>query len=129
MYNLTTYPHLVGLLEALGVDTEPSEMSFALSMDRGALEWGSHSLDTIFAQRSNLFSLSFWRMIFDVVRFGRQAPKVSPVSELVQSRQPLGPTMYCLACHVLHRPWCSHSHAICCCGGPGFATSDPILIQ
>ena len=36
-------------------------MSFALSMDGGRLEWGSHSLDTIFAQRSNLASPSFLR--------------------------------------------------------------------
>lgn len=61
MYNLTTYPHLVGLFEELGVETQPSEMSFALSMDGGALEWGSHSLDTIFAQRRNLASPMFLR--------------------------------------------------------------------
>ena len=34
VYNLTTYPHLVGFFEELGVDTEPSEMSFALSVRR-----------------------------------------------------------------------------------------------
>ena len=76
VYNLTTYPNLVGLLEQLSVDSEPSDMSFALSMDNGALEWGSHSLQSIFAQRRNIFSPSFYRMIWDVFRFGQLAPKV-----------------------------------------------------
>lgn len=62
VYNLTTYPHFVGFLDALGVDTEPSDMSFALSLDGGRLEWGSHGLDTIFAQRANLASPSFLRV-------------------------------------------------------------------
>ena len=31
VFNLTTYPHFAAFLEALGVDSEPSEMSFALS--------------------------------------------------------------------------------------------------
>ena len=53
-------------------------MSFALSMDQGALEWASHGLGTIFAQRQNLWKLSFWQMIWDVIRFGREAPKVAP---------------------------------------------------
>ena len=76
VYNLTTYPNLVGLLEQLGVDSEPSDMSFALSMDNGALEWGSHGLHSIFAQRRNLLSPSFYRMVWDVIRFGQLAPMV-----------------------------------------------------
>ncbi|KXZ44875.1 hypothetical protein GPECTOR_61g828 [Gonium pectorale] len=76
VYNLTTYPHLVGFLDCLGVDTAMSDMSFSLSMDDGKLEWGSDNLDTIFAQRSNLASPSFLAMLKDVVRFGKEAPKV-----------------------------------------------------
>ena len=76
VFNLTTYPHLVGLLGELQVDSEPSEMSFALSLDSGRLEWASHSLSTMFAQKRNLLSASFWQMVLDVVRFGRQAPQV-----------------------------------------------------
>lgn len=36
VFNLTTYPHLQGLFETLGVDSEPSEMSFSLSVDSGS---------------------------------------------------------------------------------------------
>lgn len=77
VFNLTTYEHLMGLFEALGVDTEESEMSFALSIDRGAFEWASHSLATVFAQRENMWKLSFWRMLWDVLRFGQRAPEVA----------------------------------------------------
>ncbi len=76
MYNLTTYPHLVGILEALKVDTEPSDMSFALSSDGGAFEWGSRSVAALFCQRRNLISPTFWRMVLDVVCFGRGAREV-----------------------------------------------------
>lgn len=77
VYNLTTYPNLVGLLDTLNVDTEPSEMSFSFS-DQGSskLEWASHGLGTVFAQWRSCFSPSFLLMVYDVVRFGRQAPKV-----------------------------------------------------
>ncbi|PNH10244.1 Cyclopropane-fatty-acyl-phospholipid synthase [Tetrabaena socialis] len=78
--NLTTYPHFVGFLECLGVDTQPSNMSFALSVDDGRLEWGSDNLDTIFAQRKNLASPSFLAMLRDVIRFGKEAPKVLEAS-------------------------------------------------
>jgi predicted NAD/FAD-binding protein len=45
-------------------------------MDEGKLEWGSDNLDTIFAQRKNLASPAFLQMLRDVIRFGREAPKV-----------------------------------------------------
>ena len=59
------------------METEPSEMSFALSLDKGSLEWASHGLGSIFCQRGNLLRPSFWRMIWDVTRFGQHAPKAS----------------------------------------------------
>lgn len=76
VFNLTTYPHMVGFLETLGVDTEPSDMSFSLSIDGGKLEWASHGLSTVFAQKTNIISPSFLSMIRDVLRFGKEAPRV-----------------------------------------------------
>jgi predicted NAD/FAD-binding protein len=88
VYNLTTYPNLVGLLEELRVDTEPSDMSFAVSMDAGRFEWGSRGLGALFAQRANLGSPAFWRMAWDVLRFNRQAPQVrSPCPQLLGQLQ------------------------------------------
>jgi predicted NAD/FAD-binding protein len=42
VFNLTTYPHLVGLFGELGVESEKSDMSFGLSTDD--VEWGSLGL-------------------------------------------------------------------------------------
>ena len=73
VFNFTNYPHLVQLFEQLGVGSEQSEMSFALSMDDGQLEWSSNA---IFAQRSNMASPSFLRMISDMVSFNSAALSV-----------------------------------------------------
>ena len=72
--NLTTYPHLMGLLRVLGIDTEPSDMSFALSTPD--IEWGSRGLDAIFAQPGAARSPKFLKMLYEVIRFGKQAPEV-----------------------------------------------------
>lgn len=48
-------------------------MSFSLSMDGGSFEWSSSAL---FAQASNCTSPSFLMMLYEVLRFGREAPRV-----------------------------------------------------
>ena len=74
MFNLTTYPHLVGLFSELGVESERSDMSFALSTDD--VEWGSLGLKAVFAQKKNLVSPSFLNMIREILKFGKRAPEV-----------------------------------------------------
>ncbi|KAJ4297784.1 hypothetical protein N0V90_005679 [Kalmusia sp. IMI 367209] len=67
--NTATYPNFIAFLKELGVRTIPSQMTFGISRDDGAFEWSGTSLSALFAQKSNAFRLSFWRMIFDIVRF------------------------------------------------------------
>lgn len=75
VYNETTYPNLTRLFAHLGVETKKSDMSFAVSLDDGALEYsGSEDLKGLFAQRRNLFSPRFWSMLRDLFRFYREAP-------------------------------------------------------
>jgi predicted NAD/FAD-binding protein len=76
VYNEATYPNFVRLLEKLGVETQPSQMSFGLSCERTGLEWGSRGLRSVFAQPANLVRPSFQRMLRDVLRFNREAPRL-----------------------------------------------------
>ncbi len=74
VYNENTYPNLVALFRHLEVSTKPSDMSFAVSLDRGRLEYGGSNLRQVFAQKRNLLSPRFWSMLRDLARFYREAP-------------------------------------------------------
>lgn len=73
VYNTLNYPNLVALFKHLGVQTRESDMSFGVSMRDGTLEWSGKSLKTVFAQKRNIFSLSFWVMIRDILKFNKMA--------------------------------------------------------
>jgi uncharacterized protein len=74
VYNPVNYPNLVALFEHLGVPTKPSNMGFAVSLDDGRIEYGGDNLVTLFSQTRNLVSPRFWSMLFDLMRFYREAP-------------------------------------------------------
>lgn len=75
VFNERTYPQLIRLFAELGVPTAKSDMSFSVqspaTAQGPALEWSGSSLNTVFAQRSNLLRPRFWRMLLDIVRFNR----------------------------------------------------------
>lgn len=75
VYNEATYPNFIGLLDKLGVNSKPTTMSFSVKNELTGLEYNGHTLNTLFAQRSNVFNLSFHRMIRDILRFNRDAPR------------------------------------------------------
>ena len=74
VYNEATYPNLSAMFAHLDVPTKAAGMSFAVSMNDGALEYSGSSLAGLFAQRRNLASPRFWSMLRDLVRFYREAP-------------------------------------------------------
>lgn len=74
VFNERTYPGLITWLKALEIEPAPSDMSFSASLNNGELEWCGSSLSTVFAQRRNLASPRFWKMLIDIVRFNRDAP-------------------------------------------------------
>lgn len=77
VFNRVNYPHLVNLFEKLNVPIADSAMSFCASIDGGRIEYALASLDTLFAQRKNLFNPQFLGMITDILRFNKHALAVT----------------------------------------------------
>ncbi|WP_428031997.1 NAD(P)/FAD-dependent oxidoreductase [Ancylobacter sp.] len=75
VYNEKTYPNLTALFAHLDVATRASEMSFAVSLDGGRLEYSGSGLRGLFAQPRNLVSPRFASMMRDLLRFYRNAPR------------------------------------------------------
>jgi predicted NAD/FAD-binding protein len=73
VYNERAYPNFVRLLSILGVASRSTSMSFAVRCDRSGIEYGGTGLGAVFAQRRNLLRPFFWRLMRDVLRFGREA--------------------------------------------------------
>ncbi|MES2306316.1 MAG: FAD-dependent oxidoreductase [Gemmatimonadota bacterium] len=75
VYNETNYPRFTALLAELGVATEPTSMSFSVRADATDLEYNGSSIEQLFVQRRNLVRPSFYRMLRDIARFNRAAPR------------------------------------------------------
>jgi predicted NAD/FAD-binding protein len=94
VYNEETYPNLTALFAHLEVPTRPAEMSFAVSLDDGRLEYAGTDLGGLFAQKRNLVSPRFWSMLRDLERFYRLAPRDLPLL----GDTPLGAYLDLLGC-------------------------------
>ncbi len=73
VYNPPAYPNLTALFRHLDVPTHGSDMSFAVSLRGGALEYAGTDLSGLFGQRRNLVRPRFWAMLRDLARFYREA--------------------------------------------------------
>jgi predicted NAD/FAD-binding protein len=76
VFNNRTYPSFVAMMNELGVETQPSNMSFSLRCERTGLEYNGTSINSLFAQRLNLVRPSFLRMITDILRFNRESQQL-----------------------------------------------------
>ncbi|KPD10560.1 NAD(P)/FAD-dependent oxidoreductase [Phaeobacter sp. 11ANDIMAR09] len=73
VFNYVTYPYLTRLFRDLDVPVIKSEMSFGASINDGWLEYGLSNMGAITAQKSNLLRPQFYKMIADIIRFGKRA--------------------------------------------------------
>ena len=94
VFNDRTYPELIKLFSTLNVTTAKSDMSFSVqsqnSKNGERMEWSGTSLNALFAQRSNLISWRFWRMLSDIQRFNSLCTTVAGRDTDIQMRQTVG---------------------------------------
>ena len=85
VFNQRTYPRLIALFEELGVDSVASDMSFSvrLPLPGRVLEWAGSNLDTVFAQRGNLFNPRFLAMVRDILRFNKEATALATAGDAI----------------------------------------------
>jgi len=74
VFNPDHYPLLTRLFGELGVESQPTIMSFAVKNEMTGLEYNATNVERLFCQRRNLLRPTFWRMVREILRFYREAP-------------------------------------------------------
>lgn len=77
VFNYANYPHLTKLFGDLDVPVTKSNMSFGASFSGGRMEYGLASMNALFAQRSNIASPRFLRMVRDILKFNAKGLEAS----------------------------------------------------
>lgn len=73
VFNDWTYPNFIALMNELGVSSKATTMGFSVRDELSGLEYSGTNLDALFAQRKNLLSPRFLRMVRDILRFNRES--------------------------------------------------------
>ena len=73
--NDRTYPLFNRFLAQLGVTISKTDMSFSYTDTNTNLQYASMDFLSVFAQRKNLLSLSFWSLLAGILRFNRRTRK------------------------------------------------------
>lgn len=82
VFNDRTYPYFQGLMDALGVDYQPTEMSFSVTNESTGLVYNGNSLATLFAQKSNIFNPKFWGLIRSILRFNKRCKALNKAGSI-----------------------------------------------
>lgn len=73
VFNHENYPNLVDLFDRLSVKTQPTNMTFAVSMDDGRFEYGLTNIRRVLGDPLNSINPRFWSMIRHIFRFNQKA--------------------------------------------------------
>jgi len=71
VFNDRTYPNFITLMDELGVASQKTIMSFSVKCGLTGLEYRGADPQGLFAQRRNLVNPTFYRLLYDLVRFNK----------------------------------------------------------
>ncbi len=77
VFNDHTYPEFIKMMDSIGVEYQPTEMSFSVRNDAIDLEYNGNTLNSLFAQRRNIIRPSFLAMVRDIVRFNKDVRRTA----------------------------------------------------
>ncbi|MGK2877352.1 MAG: NAD(P)/FAD-dependent oxidoreductase [Solirubrobacterales bacterium] len=80
--NDRNYPNFSALLDEIGAEHVPSNMSFSVSDLEGKYEYGGSSPNALYATRRNIVRPAFHRMVRDLVRFNNDAKRLIANSDI-----------------------------------------------
>jgi predicted NAD/FAD-binding protein len=76
VFNFQTYPELCKMFADIGAPLKKTDMSFSVQHRPSGLEYCGSGLNGLFAQRKNVFKLSYIKMLMQISRFNSEAVKV-----------------------------------------------------
>jgi len=81
VFNHQTYPNLINFFLENEVNIEKSDMSFSVSVQGTKFEYCGRGLKGMFSNKSNLFSINFLKMFFDIIKFYNHCDRISDLKE------------------------------------------------
>ena len=77
VFNDWTYPNFIKLMDKLGVKSQATEMSFSVKNLAESLEYNGNTVNSLFAQRRNIFRPKFIKLVRDILRFNKECKKLT----------------------------------------------------
>lgn len=76
VFNYETYPNLTEMFAEIDAPVIKTDMSFSVQFLPKKLEYSGSSLNHLFAQRKNLFNISYLKMLMQINRFNKQSIEI-----------------------------------------------------
>ncbi|MDX2164710.1 MAG: FAD-dependent oxidoreductase [Gammaproteobacteria bacterium] len=76
VFNHRTYPNFVKLLQECNVSSQPTNMSFSVFAPDKNIQYSGESLNGLFADRKNIFNSTFYKLLYEILRFQTLAKEI-----------------------------------------------------